>query len=195
MSSKRNNKFLLIIILCTPIVVMALSSTMFKTGFFVPQKTTNRGLLLKPTLTVEKLNINGGSLRLNKQVDPLWSILILPTTNECLKQCEHALYLTRQIHVALGKEANRVQRILIDEPITSLKEQLHSQHPRLNYLPTQITYYDPLEKLVKHNFPDDNVGIFLVDPLGNIIMQYGVKQSGQDLLKDIKHLLKISLIG
>ncbi|MGI0119768.1 hypothetical protein [Zooshikella sp. RANM57] len=194
MSSNRNNKLLLIFILCTPIVVMALSSTMFKTGLFVPQTTTNRGILLEPTLTVDKLNINGGSLWLNKQVDPLWSIVILPT-NKCLNECEQALYLTRQIHIALGKEANRVQRILIDEPITSLKEELHNQHPRLNYLPPQVQSYDPLEKLVKHNFPNDNVGIFLVDPHGNIIMQYGVKQNGQDLLKDIKHLLKISLIG
>ncbi|RDH42069.1 hypothetical protein [Zooshikella ganghwensis] len=194
MSSSRKNKLLLIIILCTPIVVMALSSTMFKTGFLVPSTTTNRGILLQPELSIEKLNINNGSLWLNKQVDPRWSIVIIPT-NKCMEQCEQALYLTRQVHIALGKEANRIQRILLNTQASPLQTELKNQHPRLNYLPSQPGHLDPLAKLIKHNFPEDNVGIFLVDPLGNIIMQYSAKQNGQDLLKDIKHLLKISLIG
>ena len=38
-------------------------------------------------------------------------------------------------------------------------------------------------------------GIYLVDPLGNIMMYYGFDFAGKELLKDLKKLLKNSNIG
>jgi len=37
--------------------------------------------------------------------------------------------------------------------------------------------------------------VFLVDPLGNIMMYYTPTHSGKDLLKDLQKLLKASQIG
>ena len=41
----------------------------------------------------------------------------------------------------------------------------------------------------------NNNSIFLVDPIGNVILMYEDKFEGKKLLKDIKKLFKLSRIG
>ena len=38
-------------------------------------------------------------------------------------------------------------------------------------------------------------GLFLRDPNGNVILFYPAKNAGKPMLKDLKHLLKLSNIG
>ena len=45
------------------------------------------------------------------------------------------------------------------------------------------------------NVSENQSSIFLVDPLGNVILKYDEKFEGKKLLKDIKKLLKLSRIG
>ena len=45
-------------------------------------------------------------------------------------------------------------------------------------------------RLLKHG-----AGVYLMDPIGNIFMVYAEEKAGKPMLKDIKHLLKISNIG
>jgi hypothetical protein len=38
-------------------------------------------------------------------------------------------------------------------------------------------------------------GIYIVDPLGNLVLHYPVDASGKSVLTDLKRLLKVSQIG
>ena len=38
-------------------------------------------------------------------------------------------------------------------------------------------------------------GVYIVDPLGNVVLRYSHEQVGKPLLDDLKHLLKVSQIG
>lgn len=38
-------------------------------------------------------------------------------------------------------------------------------------------------------------GVWIVDPLGNLVLQYPESQIGKPILEDLKHLLRISRIG
>jgi hypothetical protein len=38
-------------------------------------------------------------------------------------------------------------------------------------------------------------GIYLADPLGNLVLRYGLKHSPRDLLRDLRRLLKASKVG
>ncbi|WP_197685638.1 hypothetical protein [Vreelandella subglaciescola] len=42
--------------------------------------------------------------------------------------------------------------------------------------------------------PEQEPRIVLVDPFGNVMMHYGPEHSGKDMLKDLKHLLKLSKV-
>jgi cytochrome oxidase Cu insertion factor (SCO1/SenC/PrrC family) len=42
---------------------------------------------------------------------------------------------------------------------------------------------------------ENQSSIFLIDPLGNVILKYNEEFQGKKLLKDIKKLLKLSRIG
>jgi len=52
----------------------------------------------------------------------------------------------------------------------------------------------PLDQLTKTP-PTDNIGIFVSDPLGNIMMYYSLEASPKDILEDMKKLLKLSMVG
>ena len=43
--------------------------------------------------------------------------------------------------------------------------------------------------------PEQQPRILLIDPFGNVMMHYGREHTGKQLLKDLKHLLKLSQIG
>ena len=46
-----------------------------------------------------------------------------------------------------------------------------------------------------NNISKNQSTIFLIDPLGNVILKYKENFQGKKLLKDIKKLLKLSRIG
>lgn len=43
--------------------------------------------------------------------------------------------------------------------------------------------------------PTVQVGVYIADPLGNVILYYRYPQAGGELLMDLKHLLKFSSMG
>ena len=63
-------------------------------------------------------------------------------------------------------------------------EQLKKDYPALIQLTSQTTEFFVMGE-----------GIYLVDPLGNIMMYYAKDFVGKQLLKDLKKLLKNSNIG
>ena len=43
--------------------------------------------------------------------------------------------------------------------------------------------------------PVMNDAIYLIDPFGNLMMRFSPELSPKSMLKDVKHLLKVSRIG
>ncbi len=97
--------------------------------------------------------------------------------------CEEATRLLRQITIALGKEGHRVARLLVQQT-GALNAQLQQGYPALIQLTSSAT-----------EVFNKGQGIYLVDPLGNIMMYYSKNFVGKELLKDLKKLLKNSNIG
>jgi len=63
-------------------------------------------------------------------------------------------------------------------------ETITSEYPNMQLV--QITNADILSQ---------GAGIYVVDPLGNIMMFYAFEQIGKPMLKDMKKLLRTSNIG
>jgi hypothetical protein len=138
--------------------------------------TSNHGRLVRPPLPVDQYFPNR---------DKPWSVLIANTT-VCGVKCRDRLYDTRQVHIALGREAYRLERIYWSavKPSKQLRDLLTEQHRGL-----QILTGPEVKVLV------DKVGVadfYLVDPNGFLMMAYDERHSGKDLLEDLKFLMKFS---
>lgn len=153
--------------------------------------TKNNGVLVKPPQAVADLPMqleNGEPFEFAKQ-PKLWSILI-PVTAHCDEQCQKNLYLTRQIHIALGKDSDRVRRYLLATqwPLDDDFQKLLQEHPKLQVLKADATVLDQYFARV-HLQPLRDQQYFLIDPAGWLMMYYDPHHDGKLVIKDLKFLL------
>ncbi|MCK9562986.1 MAG: hypothetical protein M0R02_09745, partial [Bacteroidales bacterium] len=95
--------------------------------------TKNKGVLLSPTLDIDALGLrrDDGSLWSIPDGSLRWRILV-PAVDQCDEECRQMLYITRQIHIRLNKQAHRVERayVSLDGGIDpSLMAFLEHDHP------------------------------------------------------------------
>ena len=93
--------------------------------------------------------------------------------------------MLRQMHVLLAKDAGRVRRVLLATPALSpaTQAQLTATYPKLGVVQASA-------------LPDDLAdGVYLMDPVGNVILEYRYDQAGKPLLADLKKLLRVSRLG
>lgn len=122
-----------------------------------------------------------------------WSLVHL-IDGPCLEDCIAALARFRLVRLALDKDAVRVQRVL-----------LHSGDccgPGFPGLGDQdllvLAATRPGERSLLAQFPrprDGSPAIYIIDPLGNLMMRYPTTVAAGGLLKDLERLLRLSRIG
>ncbi|WP_105102648.1 hypothetical protein [Microbulbifer pacificus] len=166
----------------------------FYTGIGIPTATVNQGELLVPAKNVadiELSSVQGESISLANE-EPKWRYLVLGGEG-CAEECEKLLYTTRQVHIRLGDKAHRVERMLVTPgPLGELRHtELQSQHPRLHFATVDQRQLE--QWLADSDHPQlARPSALLVDQNGFAMMVYDNHHSGNQLLKDIKRLLKYS---
>lgn len=166
----------------------------FYTGWGMPVDTVNQGELLTPAQNVADIDLSardGGLVSLAND-EPRWRYLIVGGET-CAEECEKLLYTTRQVHIRLSEKAERVERILVTgQPLTELRHQaLTSAHPRLRFTTADEHQID--QWLADSDHAQlARPSALLVDQNGFAMMVYDNSHSGNQLLKDIKRLLKYS---
>ena len=182
----------MLLIFAIPAFAICLSYLMYFTGVFIPDGKTNKGQLILPPKSLSQLNLTQGDQSFSEaNLDGRWAILVLGS-KDCLSEpCQEAMYQTRQAHIALGKETDRVVRTFIADEELSLSHSFQQEHPDIFWLKANKAVL--LKELDLREWPTGRY--FIVDPLGNVMMGYESAQYGGDLLKDLKRLLKASKIG
>ena len=180
----KNRKSLLLVIFAfaLPVILakLALDQNWLALG------VTNNGTLLKNELTLKKLGIT------NAEFSQQWLILYaLP--KQCLAPCLKALETVHNTYVVLGKDMPRVTPVL-------LKQQEFNQQQTQQLTKSQW-HILPMTEQSKNLISQSQ--IFIVDPLGNVILSHlppiaGTTQQGsfgKAILADMKKLLKYSKVG
>ena len=122
-----------------------------------------------------------------------WSIVYVAA--KCEQACDAKLHDMRQIHVSLYKEMPRAQRVLITEQLDNSKyktmypELLIIDQPAASLADLTTQFNIGAESAVNSD------RIYLVDPLGHIMMSYPSFTSAKDIRKDISQLLRYSWAG
>jgi hypothetical protein len=146
------------------------------------------GELISPPLELPNnpLRKDGGA-----RLRDVWSLVIV-APGDCGDACLQALYETRQLRLALGRDRNRLQRVWIVESGEPDYDFVMAEHPNLLIVATSNSVgADLLSRIDRRS----EVDIFLVDPLGNLIMRFPADLGMRAMHTDIMRLLKISQIG
>jgi cytochrome oxidase Cu insertion factor (SCO1/SenC/PrrC family) len=193
----KRNRFFGIIIILMIVAPMLLAYIMFKTGWGVSASQTNKGELLTPPLPIQDLRLANNEeffseLFAHKKAKKKWRLLI-PVTSACAEDCEKNLYTTRQVHIRLAEKAYRVERVLLflGTLSPSLQSQLSLEHP--NTLQLDVDEESFMQWIsVAENSHQALQHYYLIDQQGYVMMRYNTSNTGQDLLDDIKKLLKFT---
>lgn len=161
-----------------------------------PEGRTNYGSLLDPRHhplpVLQSRELGSQKLRELAELKGKW-VLLVSAGGACEQRCQTNLYHLRQVRTALGKEMQRVERVwfITDQvhPIDPVLQQFAGTH-MWRTEPARLSQWLPVEPGSKF---DEH--IYLLDPLGNLMMRFPKEADPAKVKKDLSKLLKASAIG
>ena len=163
-----------------------------------PAGAVNHGMLIEPARPLAALPLAtlNGSPTAADFLRRRWTLIYIGA-GSCNARCHEALYQIRQVRLALNQDADRVQRLFIATDPCCDRDFLEREHPGLV---VALGRDSSTQRLIE-SFPVDagalaSAGrIYVVDPLGNLMMAHPRDSDPKHLLEDLKRLLKLSQIG
>lgn len=157
---------------------------------------TNNGDLINPPLTTQLVELTAydqPSADNIKELQGHWVMINFLPDGHCSEVCADALHKTRQISLMMGKDLTRIRRLAlleISRPDAFPKDwQLDDR--LLKMLPSA-----ELQRKLQAIAPKGLEGVLMImDPLGNVMMQYPAGVDPYQVRNDLSKLLRISQIG
>lgn len=142
-----------------------------------PVRTGNYGELLTPTpLVLPPLADPSGQVLAGEALRGKWLLLVVAPAG-CDKACADTLHLARQARLAQGREQGRVVRVLLaGRPDQAWPDRQGAYTGTLAVWPQALA----------------RGGLYLVDPLGNLMLRFPDHPDGVRVIRDLRHLLKAS---
>lgn len=173
---------------------LLLSFWMYYGNAWRPATRTNHGELIEPVraLPGAELREANGAVAPANLFSEKWALAYIGN-GACDETCRHALHFMRQTRLSLNNEMTRVARVFLATGTCCDRELLEREHPGL----VIIDATGPEARDLVNAFPttDQPHSLFIVDPLGNLVMRYDTRDDPKGLLTDLKKLLKLSHIG
>jgi hypothetical protein len=159
-----------------------------------PAAHVNHGELLQPARTLRSVSLTGpnGAATTGTVFAKRWA-LVYVGDGRCDPACRYALYVMRQTRLALNSDMARVERVFLATADCCDEVFLAREHPGMIVLDASGSSAHELLQ----SFPsaDRESMIFVVDPLGNLMMRYDSRRNPKGLLQDLQVLLRLSHIG
>ena len=198
MNSKQKNTLTLIVIVIAFLSPLLLSYWLVSQDQVLESRgSTNHGELITPPRPIDNLQLLDPVAGQDYQLHGKWNLVYV--ADVCDEPCKESLYRMRQIHIAMDKHSLRVQRVLL-----MTHADVESLMPWLNEYAGQRVITEPgLDKdLLLSRFelkagdrPLREHRLYIIDPLGNLMMSYEPEIDPRGIMKDLKKLLKASRIG
>lgn len=119
--------------------------------------------------------------------------LVYVGDGSCDASCRSTLYVMRQTRLALGTDMERLARVFLATANCCAKDYLAREHAGITVL--DATGAAGARLLGRFPAGDRAHTLFVVDPMGNLMMRYDVRRDPRGLLVDLKRLLELSQIG
>lgn len=194
-ASWRQRSMLLFIVAC---FAVPLATAWLLIGRWQPEGSVHHGQLLNPARPLAQLRFTALDDRSADGTAPQgrWVLIYVGSATECDASCRTALYAMRQVRLALGKDMGRVKTLLLLDgvPDAGLRQWLAAEHSATTVGVADTATRTELNGAFGPTAAEER-SIYLVDPLGNLLMRYPVAVEPRGMLKDMKRLLSLSNIG
>jgi len=181
-------------------VVIAICASPLFASYFTyyvikPEQRTNYGTLIDPRqhpipeLHAKKMDGSATSL---EQYRGKW-IMLQVAPAECDAACNKRLHDMRQLRLAQGKDMDRIERVWLitdKEPVETLLMREYDGTHLLRVDPAALRAWLPTEQ---GGVPSNH--IYMIDPLGNLMMRFPKDADPNRIKRDLSRLLKASRIG
>jgi cytochrome oxidase Cu insertion factor (SCO1/SenC/PrrC family) len=191
--SRSRGRRQLLIVAAVFLLPLLVAFSLYYGKLWRPAGSSSKGELIDPArpLVVAGLRQAEGTPAGANPFQEKWTLLYIGD-GACDADCRTALVFMRQSRLALNNEMTRVQRIFLATGHCCANDYFKTEHPGLITLDASSPEAQPLLA----QFPPDRAhSLFIVDPLGNLMMRHDASHTSKDLLEDLKKLLKLSHIG
>ena len=201
-AARRRSRLSLIFVLgmfAAPLAIAWLVLSIFPE--WAPQGKVNHGELVDPVrpLPAFQLTTLSGDALDETFFRGKWTIVYL-VQGGCDRPCVEQLYNIRQVRLAQGKNIDRLQRLLLwnDEGISAEeRSELQTHFPGQVIVPLSDQGSPALMEtfVLDAKQPPAAGRVYLVDPLGHLMMSYEPGDEPRGMIKDLERLLKYSGLG
>ncbi|MFQ5937962.1 MAG: SCO family protein, partial [Acidiferrobacterales bacterium] len=194
------NRLTLTLLAIAFVLPVGLASLLYAVGWR-PAATINHGELIEPPRVISDLELRtleGKRLRL-RDLQGKWTFIYFGPAR-CLAACEHNLYKMRQVRLAQGEKAERVQRVFVvtDTRAIDLLTRVLQDYPGLVVITGSSTAVRTLaqEFVLPAGMPLDGLErIYLMDPTRRLMMSYPSDADASGMRKDLARLLDSTFGG
>ena len=194
---KKNQLVLLVLLFLVPPVA---AYVLFYVDYR-PTSGANYGQLISPSkpITDMLLATSDGQKFKFSDLRKKWVLLYIGGSR-CSEACSDNLYKIHQVRLAQGKNTERVISVYIapEQALQSELDNINGKYPGILLLLAQPDVFVNLVDQFKNDAQAVLQGserVYIVDPLGNLMMSYDAGADPSGIRKDLKRLLKLSQIG
>ncbi len=184
--SFRINLVLIFAVFAVPLIAAYLSYYVWP-----PQGRLNYGELIDPkTMPDVALRSADGKEFSLSALRGKWIMLSVDSA-DCDEACDQKLFLMRQTRISMTKEMNRIERVLLLRGDAKVTAELVKKYPGMHILSgandSLLNTFPGAPNAADH--------IYLVDPVGQVMMRYVKNPDATGIRRDLTRLLSVSQVG
>ncbi len=181
--ANRRKFLLLLALMCAPVVISY-------SLYFAEYRPESRhyGDLIPVIKVVGKgTNQTDNTILRMKDFHGKW-VLVTVDSGHCDEACQKKLYFMRQVRLVQGKEKHRIERLWLINDDATPDNELVKQYEGTFFVSAKdseiLSSIETKEMQTKY--------IYLIDPIGNLMMRFPENVDGTKMGHDIKRLLHVS---
>ncbi len=203
----------LLLITALPVTLATLSfNSAIESGAL--SATSNKGTLINPPADISALAMQDtdnnpvfrsfeeviASLPDDEEYEIQPWLLVFANGSDCEQSCEERIHYLQQLHIALGKNIQRVRRYYLNvsgNPLSSeVADLFRNEYPSMGVAQSdkEVITANLAAAGAMLDFTEQSY-VILIDPVGNVMMYYTEDQEAEDIMSDLETLLKYSSLG
>jgi hypothetical protein len=182
--------YLVLLVCASPMIASYFTYYVIK-----PEKRNNYGTLIDqrahPVPAMATTTLDGRPMPL-EQFKGKW-VMLMTGPASCQEACRKQLFTMRQLRLMQGKEMERIERVWLvtdREPLDTIVIREFDGTHMLRADAATVVKWLPVDPGTR---TDDH--IYLIDPLGHLMMRFPHEPEPRKVHKDIYKLLKASAVG
>jgi len=200
-SAGKRPSFTLVLMFMVFIVPILSAVVVYNIKGLQPPGMTNYGELVSPARPLQpfRLNLPDGSMLDVEKLKGIWTLVSF-APGDCGPICQQNIYKMRQVRWSQGDQMNRVQRLLVfvNQASTDTLATVINEYPGMMVAtgsPENTGRLASQFRIKGQPAAETGDNIYVIDPLGNLMMSYPRDADPSLMLKDLKKLLKFSRVG